>query len=76
MLYSLLVAVIGLSFLIPFACYKAFYIGFYAAKEQPVPKSVSKAKKRELAEETIRLNQVLQNIDRFDGTTKGQVKIK
>ena len=76
MLYSLLAAVIALSFFMPFACYKAFYMGFYAAKEQPLPKPVSKAKKREIAEETMRLNKVLQNIDRFDGTTKGQVKIK
>lgn len=74
MLYSLLAAVLALSFFMPFACYKAYYMGFYAAKEKPIPK-ISRAKKLEISEETERLNKIWNNIDRFDGTTKGQVKI-
>ena len=90
MLYSLLLAVLILSFLmaflVPYCVIRAFLTGFNitarAENKEPIkaPKTIGKIIKQSKAkkESDVKIKkaeQILSNLDRFDGTPKGQVKI-
>lgn len=86
MLYSLLAAVLILSFLLPVTALKAFEKGFNMTHEDSVNlvenpvKTVKKAvKKHEFDKETKKkqenIERLLSNIDKYDGTSVGQEKI-
>jgi hypothetical protein len=77
MLYSLLAAVLILSFLMPVACYLSFVKGYNvnAVKvgERPLdtPKIIHKR-----AKENAELKTILDNIDAYDGTANGQKEFR
>lgn len=86
MLYSLLVAVLILSFfmalIVPYCVIKAFLIGFNTtAREEGRPTvkvdlpKLPKRKPKAERSETDKMNKILSNIDTYDGTPIGQKEI-
>ena len=87
MLYNiLLILIVALTAIFSFfAGYKVFTLGFALGKEQPNGEKVSKSapktpkkskKKAKPSPEIEKMNRVLANIERYDGTSAGQEDIK
>ena len=74
MLYSLIGAVIGLSFLMPLMCLLAFKKGFQAGRgqEPEAPTMPALFRKQKEARRARRYNNILDNIDAYDGTGANQ----
>lgn len=78
MLYSLLVAVVifGVfdALIVPFLVVKYFVRGYNISAERPIPEfSFRKKEKPEVDSKTAA---ILRNIDRYDGTARGQEVIE
>lgn len=82
MLYSIIVA---LALAIPVSAFLCFSLGYKAGravrddKELPrmaqIMKPAGNSRPEPFTEEQKRLNQILRNIDTYDGTEEGQVKL-
>lgn len=61
-----------------FAGYKVFYMGFLLGKEEKKPEPVKKKSKKtaKTSQEVVRMNSILSNIEKYDGTSAGQEDIK
>lgn len=78
MLYSLLAAVLILALSYPIMGYFCFTKGYnIAAQDKPKIESVKlRRKKIQEPAEINRLNSIMANIDRYDGTTVGQKEVR
>lgn len=82
MLYSLLISTLLLSlvmaFLVPLFVIKAFKMGYFFEKDEPIQLKPKKKKKKDPVESEIeRRRKILEaNIDNYDGTSTGQIEVK
>lgn len=76
MLYSLIVTVLVLSFLLPVAAFFSFRYGYSIGRGKRGITAPFKKAKPKIPEDVMRFNDIIENINSYNGSEQGQKEVR